>query len=92
MQNFSELKIHDLHLQLLQAQPEDNFSAMKLTSIELAKKLVTKHTQIPPALHEVYTDLSDQCFKQLRIKDTLTPRNDKAIAVLEANIDDNKFI
>ena len=92
MQNFSELKIHALQLQLLPAQPEDNFSATKFTSIELAKKLVTKHTQIPPALHEVYTDLSDQCFKQLRIRDTLTPRNDKAIAVLEANKDNNKFI
>ena len=82
MQNFLELKIHDLQLQLLQAQPEDNFSAMKLTSIELAKNLVIKNPQILSALVEIFTDLSDQCFMQLRIKDTLSPRNDKLIAVL----------
>ena len=34
--------------------------------------------------HEVFTDISDHCLKELKTRDSLKPRNERAIATLES--------
>ena len=96
MQNFSGMKIHKLQLQqLLPTKEGDDVSTtttMILTSKELGRLLVQKSVQLPNALHEIFKDLSEHCYKELRTQDILVPRNEKAIATLETNKANDKYI